>query len=57
VPKIVETYIWYGLAECPPEKRLVGAVAEVGRVDKRAALRGEDEAARLVEGTHPLHHD
>ena len=36
------------------EQGLEGAVAEVGGVDKGAVLRGEDEAAGLVEGTYAL---
>src|SRR5688500_10708092 len=37
------------------DERVEGAVAEVGGVDGGAALGGEDEAARLVEGSQPLH--
>ena len=42
-------------AERPPEQRFEGSVAKVGGIYEGAALRGEDEAARLVEGTHPFH--
>jgi hypothetical protein len=42
-------------AERPPEQRFEGSVAKVGGIYEGAALRGEDEAARLVEGAHLFH--
>src|SRR5215211_2229353 len=52
VPEVMEANV---RQSGPPQKRLEGAVTEVRWVDEGAVLRGEDEAAGLVEGTHPFH--
>src|SRR5215203_2623580 len=55
VTKVVKADVRAASAERPPEQRLEGSVAKVGGVYEGTVLRGEDEAARLVEGTHPFH--
>src|SRR5215204_5559610 len=52
VPEVMEADV---RQSGPPQKGLEGAVTEVRWVDGGAVLRGEDEAAGLVEGTHPFH--
>jgi hypothetical protein len=55
VTEVVKADVRAAFAERPPEQRLEGSVAKVGGIYEGAMLRGEDEAARLVEGTHPFH--
>src|SRR5215208_3104386 len=52
VPEIVEADV---RQPSTLEQGLKGAVTEIRGVDKGSALRGKDEAAGLVEGTHPFH--
>src|SRR5215217_9714705 len=55
VTEVVKADVRPVFAERPSEQRLEGSVAKVGGVYESAVLRGEDEAAGLVEGTHPFH--
>src|SRR5215212_10952591 len=55
VTEVVKADVRAAFAERPPEQRLEGSVAKVGGVDEGAVLRGEDEAAGLVEGAHLFH--
>ena len=51
MPEVMEADVRPRFAERPPEQGLEGAVTQIGRVNEGAVLRGEDEAAGLVEGT------